>query len=53
MKGTKTSKIPTFFGVQMLIFKYLNMQKKQTLMPCHENPVTEKKARSLKKNKSY
>jgi hypothetical protein len=42
MKGTKTSKIPTFIGVQMLIFKYLNLQKKQTLVPCHENPVTKR-----------
>jgi len=42
MKGTRTSKIPTFIGVQMLILNYLNMQKKQTLVPCHENPVTEK-----------
>jgi len=41
MKGTKTYKIPTFIGVQMLIFKYLNMQK-QTFVPCHENPVTER-----------
>jgi hypothetical protein len=42
MKGTKTSKISTFIGVQVLILNYLNMQKKQTLVPCHENPATEK-----------